>query len=135
MLGYLPVSTGYVFTREDGSPLHPDYITRHFEWLVRKAGLPPVRLHVLRHGASSLTYRATKDLKAVQSLLGAHQDAAVLRPILRELAGQAHLEGGNGFTYGLLHAAEAARAERAEHELPSAWKRMRKRKNTAWLMK
>ena len=55
-LGYLPVPTGYVFTREDGGPLHPDYITRHFEWLVRKAGLPPVRLHDLRHGAASLTY-------------------------------------------------------------------------------
>ena len=75
LLGYLPVSTGYVFTREDGAPLHPDYITRHFEWLVRKADLPPVRLHDLRHGAASLTYRATKDLKAVQSLLGHSQIA------------------------------------------------------------
>jgi hypothetical protein len=72
-LGYLPVPTGYVFTREDGGPLHPDSIARHFEWLVRKAGLPPVRLHDLRHGAASLTYRATKDLKAVQSLLGHSQ--------------------------------------------------------------
>ena len=72
-LGYLPVTTGFVFTREDGGPVHPDYITRRFEWLVRKAKLPPVRLHDLRHGAASLTYRATKDLKAVQSLLGHSQ--------------------------------------------------------------
>ena len=72
-LGYLPIATDYVFTREDGGPLHPDYITRHFEWLVRRAGVPPVRLHDLRHGAASLTYRATKDLKAVQSLLGHSQ--------------------------------------------------------------
>jgi integrase len=73
MLGYLPVPTGRVFTREDGSPIHPAYITSHFEWLVRRAGLPPVRLHDLRHGAASLTYRATKDLKAVQTLLGHSQ--------------------------------------------------------------
>ncbi|MGH3783545.1 MAG: CHAD domain-containing protein [Pseudonocardiaceae bacterium] len=79
--------------------------------------------------------RLKKALKSVQSLLGDHQDAGVLRPVLRELAGQAHLEGGNGFTYGLLHAAEAARAERAEHDLPAAWERMRIRKNTAWLTK
>jgi integrase len=32
--------------------------------------LPPVRLHDLRHGAASLTYRATKDLKLVSELLG-----------------------------------------------------------------
>jgi hypothetical protein len=32
--------------------------------------LPPIRLHDLRHGAASLTYRATKDLKLVSELLG-----------------------------------------------------------------
>jgi CHAD domain-containing protein len=106
-------------------------------------------LHETRKAAKRLRYaieavgptlgkpatRLKKALKYVQSLLGDHQDAAVLRPVLRELAGQAHLEGGNGFTYGLLYAAEAGRAERAEDGLASAWKRMRKRKNTAWLTK
>jgi CHAD domain-containing protein len=77
--------------------------------------------------------RLRKRLKSVQNLLGDHQDVAVSRPVLRELAGQAHIEGGNGFTYGLLYAAEAARADRAERDLPAAWKRMRKRKNIAWL--
>jgi len=104
-------------------------------------------LHETRKAAKRLRYateaigptlgkpatRLKKALKSVQSLLGDHQDAAVLRPVLRELAAQAHLEGGNGFTYGLLHATESARAERAEDGLASAWKRMRKRKNTAWL--
>jgi len=71
--------------------------------------------------------------KAVQDLLGEHQDTAVSRPVLRELGTQAHLEGGNGFTYGLMYATETARAERAENSLPSTWQRMRKRKNTAWL--
>ncbi|MDT5274535.1 MAG: hypothetical protein QOG95_1467 [Mycobacterium sp.] len=55
------------------------------------------------------------------------------RPVLRELAAKVHLDGGNGFTYGLMHATEAARAERAENNLSPAWKRMRKRKNIAWL--
>ena len=32
--------------------------------------LPPIRLHDLRHGAASLTYRATRDLKLVPELLG-----------------------------------------------------------------
>jgi hypothetical protein len=53
--------------------------------------------------------------------------------VLRELAAKVHLDGGNGFTYGLMHATEAARAERAENNLSPAWKRMRKRKNIAWL--
>ncbi|MGH3781477.1 MAG: CHAD domain-containing protein [Pseudonocardiaceae bacterium] len=104
-------------------------------------------LHETRKAAKRLRYateavqstlgkpakRLRKRLKAVQDLLGEHQDTAVSRPVLRELAAQAHLEGGNGFTYGLMYAAEAARAERAENNLPAMWKRMRKRKNVAWL--
>ncbi|MBV8993749.1 MAG: CYTH and CHAD domain-containing protein [Pseudonocardiales bacterium] len=106
-------------------------------------------LHETRKAAKRLRYateavqptlgkpatRLRKRLKAVQQLLGEHQDTAVSRPVLRELAAQAHLEGGNGFTYGLMHATEAARAEQAENNLPSTWKRMRKRKNTAWINK
>ncbi|HEX6402337.1 MAG TPA: CYTH and CHAD domain-containing protein [Pseudonocardiaceae bacterium] len=106
-------------------------------------------LHETRKAAKRLRYatetvqptlgkpatRLRKRLKAVQDLLGEHQDTAVSRPVLRELAAQAHLEGGNGFTYGLMYATETARAEQAENSLPSTWQRMRKRKNTAWLNK
>jgi integrase len=35
-----------------------------------RAGLPPIRLHDLRHTAASLTYLATRDLKLVSELLG-----------------------------------------------------------------
>jgi integrase len=44
---------GYVFTWPDGLPLRPDYLTSQFAFLARKAGLPPIRLHDLRHGAAS----------------------------------------------------------------------------------
>jgi integrase len=46
--------SGYVFTAPDGSPLHPDYLTRRFGRLVTDSGLPPVRPHDLRHGAAIL---------------------------------------------------------------------------------
>lgn len=108
-----------------------------------------LELHETRKAAKRLRYateavaptvgkpaaRLRKRLKAVQELLGEHQDTAVARPVLRELAAQAHLDGGNGFTYGLMYATEATRADQAENNLPAAWKRMRKRKNTAWLEK
>lgn len=106
-----------------------------------------VALHETRKAAKRLRYateavipalgkpakRLQRRLKKVQKLLGTHQDTAVSRPVLRELAAQAHLEGGNGFTYGLMHAVETARAQRAERELPAAWKHLRKPKNTRWL--
>ena len=43
--------SGLVFTREDGAPLRPGHISEHFAVLVRKAGLPPIRFHDLRHGS------------------------------------------------------------------------------------
>ena len=38
--------------------------------LAAQAGLPPVRLHDLRHGAATLALAAGADLKAVQDMLG-----------------------------------------------------------------
>ena len=48
------VEAGKVFTTEDGSPLNPERITDWFHELSAEAGVPPIRLHDLRHGAASL---------------------------------------------------------------------------------
>jgi hypothetical protein len=62
--------SGYVFTTADGTALHPDYLTRRFGRLVTDSGLPPVRLHDLRHGAACLAHAAGADLKTIQQQLG-----------------------------------------------------------------
>ena len=62
--------SGYVFTALDGGPLSPDYLTQTFTQLVRASGLPPVRLHDLRHGTTSLALAAGTDLKVVADQLG-----------------------------------------------------------------
>ena len=56
--------------RPDGSPLHPDYVSQRFRLLVVRSGLPPIRLHDLRHGAATLAHTADADLKTVQDQLG-----------------------------------------------------------------
>ena len=67
------------------------------------------------------TRKLRKRVKAVQSLLGDHHDTVVARAVLRELGGQAQVEGGNGFTFGVLYAEERAAARALEDRLPSAW--------------
>jgi integrase len=64
------VPSGYVFTDTDGGPLSPDYLTRTFRNLIAENGMPPVRLHDLRHGAASLALAAGADLKVVADQLG-----------------------------------------------------------------
>jgi hypothetical protein len=55
-------AVGYVFGA-DGRPCDPDRLTRQFRALAEATGLPPIRLHDLRHGAASLSLAAGNDLK------------------------------------------------------------------------
>jgi integrase len=59
----------YVFTDPHGAPVKPSHVTHRFT-AVRVSGLPPVRLHDLRHGAATLALAAGVDLKTVQAMLG-----------------------------------------------------------------
>ncbi|MEU6470797.1 CYTH and CHAD domain-containing protein [Streptomyces massasporeus] len=62
-----------------------------------------------------------KSMKALQNLLGEHQDSVMARGALRELSAVAHAAGESAFTYGLLHEREEQRALRVEAELPGFW--------------
>lgn len=64
------VETGRTWTQENGESLHPDWISRRFTRLVELSGLPPVRLHDLRHLAATLSLLAGNDIKVVQEKLG-----------------------------------------------------------------
>ncbi|WP_367131539.1 CHAD domain-containing protein [Saccharothrix sp. HUAS TT1] len=77
-------------------------------------------------GKQAAKYR--KKLKAVQELLGEHQDGVVARPVLRELGAKAQLDGENGFTFGLLHGLETAAAQRVEDRFPAVWRDLGKPK-------
>lgn len=65
--GSARVGTGMVFTQEDGSWLHPGKVTDLFERLVAASGLPPIRLHDLRHGAATLMLAAGIDVKKTEA--------------------------------------------------------------------
>ncbi|MFM9613496.1 tyrosine-type recombinase/integrase [Streptomyces niveiscabiei] len=84
--------TGRIFVAEDGTWLHPAKVTAMFTRLVEEAGLPPVRLHDLRHLAATLALLARIDPKVVSEMLG-HSDSAIMRDIyqtvLEEIAREA----------------------------------------------
>ncbi len=62
--------TGLVFGREDGTPLHPDRVTKLFDAHVRASGLPRIRLHDLRHTHATIALRAGVHPKIVSERLG-----------------------------------------------------------------
>jgi integrase len=61
---------GLVFCRYDGSPLHPDHVTRRFRTLVGQTDLPSIRLHDLRHTYATLALQAGVHPKVVSERLG-----------------------------------------------------------------
>lgn len=69
-LGPAWVESGRVFTQPDGSALRPSWIGDRFEKLCVAAGLPPIRLHDLRHTAATLMLPAGTDMKVIQEVFG-----------------------------------------------------------------
>jgi integrase len=68
--------SGYVFTCEDGTPLHPHSLTDAFERRVRSLDVPVIRLHDLRHTCAALLLQAEVHPKVVQEMLG-HSSIAI----------------------------------------------------------
>ncbi|HWL38001.1 MAG TPA: tyrosine-type recombinase/integrase [Frankiaceae bacterium] len=62
--------TGLVFTNEDGTALSPDFVSRRFQALCRKAGVPVIRLHDLRHTSATLGLLAGVSIKAISARVG-----------------------------------------------------------------
>jgi CHAD domain-containing protein len=77
--------------------------------------------------------RLVKRLTALQDVLGAHQDANTADDRLRELGIQAHLDGENAFTYGLLYANQRQAGARSLEDLPAARARADHPDVRAWL--
>jgi CHAD domain-containing protein len=77
--------------------------------------------------------RFAKRMKAVQSVLGDHQDAVTARAVAREIGVQAHLAGENAFSFGLLNERAHRDALEYQRQARSTWKRASRHKARRWL--
>jgi CHAD domain-containing protein len=64
----------------------------------------------------------TRRMKAVQSLLGEHQDSVICRDALAGAARRARAAGEDVFPYGALDELERRRSAAAEERLPAVWR-------------
>jgi CHAD domain-containing protein len=77
--------------------------------------------------------RLVRRLRALQEVLGTHQDATTAANRLLALAAQAHLDGENAFTYGVLHAHQLQAGRRSLDDLPEARRRASRPAVRDWL--
>jgi integrase len=68
--------TGLVVTHEDGTSINPRLFSSWFAQHARAAGLPPIRLHDLRHSYATAALSAGIPAKVVSERLG-HANIAI----------------------------------------------------------
>ena len=66
----------FVIRQEDGSPLHPDSMTRKWSRFLKDNNLPHIRLHDLRHSNATALIQAGVNPRVVQQRLG-HSDVNI----------------------------------------------------------
>jgi integrase len=59
-----------VFTTGLGTPIEPRNINRHLTGVLRRAGLPYLRVHDLRHACATLLLLQGERLEVIQEVLG-----------------------------------------------------------------
>ena len=100
-------AAGHVFTDPRGRPLRPGHVTNTFRTQVTSSGLPPVRLHDLRHGAATLALAAGVDLKTVHDMLG-HSTIVTTADIYTSVLPQIRRPAAESIADLVLRAAPAA---------------------------
>jgi integrase len=76
-VGSLWQENGLIFASEVGKPLDRRYVTKHrFKPLLKRAGLPQVRFHDLRHTCATLLLSKNVNPKVVSEMLG-HASIAI----------------------------------------------------------
>jgi len=63
-------TAGWMFTDGRGEPIHPHAMSQTFERIARRAGVPVIRLHDLRHTHGTLLIAAGVPVKVVSERLG-----------------------------------------------------------------
>jgi integrase len=59
-----------VFAAEDGTMLHPEWMTKEFMRRAKATGLPTIRLHDLRHSYASSALAAGVPIEVLSKRLG-----------------------------------------------------------------
>jgi len=67
---------GLISTEADGTPIHPQVMSRRFRAIVAAAGLPAIRFHDVRHTYATAALAAGVPVKVLSSRLG-HADVSV----------------------------------------------------------
>lgn len=94
LLGTAYHETDYVCRWSDGRVMTCDYLSRGFKRLLQRNGLPPVRLHDLRHSCASYMLKMGCSMKEIADWLG-HADIKTAMNVYAHLDAEAKMNVAN----------------------------------------
>jgi integrase len=83
--------SGKLFVRGDGTPVNPDWVSHEFRRLCARIGLPPIRVHDLRHVSATLMLQAKVDIKVVSHNHG-HAHTSITRDLYQTVSREMAME-------------------------------------------
>ena len=69
LFGDTYIESEYIFVWQDGKLYRPDYVTRAFQRMLKRSGIPQMRYHDLRHSTASILHDKGWSLKDIQDWL------------------------------------------------------------------
>ncbi len=97
---------GLVFADGLGRPLHPNALNRKFAEIIRRAGLPVIRFHDLRHTCATIMLAQGVHPKIVQELLG-HTDISMTMNLYSHVTTDMQQEAADAIDRAISGAREA----------------------------
>lgn len=76
----------HVCTWPDGRSLQPDYVSQHFNQVLKKNNFRVIRYHDLRHTAGSMLLQKGIDIKTIQHFLGHSQASTTVNIYLHSIS-------------------------------------------------
>ena len=84
----------YIFPSPNGGPMAPDSMLKMLHRVLKRAGLPMLRMHDLRHTFATLALQNGVDIKTVSSMLG-HFSAGFTLDTYTHVTTPAQIEAAN----------------------------------------
>ncbi len=87
-------NSAYVFPSPTGGPIFPDSVLHMLHRVLKRAGLPKIRFHDMRHTFATLALQNSVDIKTVSGMLG-HYSAGFTLDTYAHVATQAQRQAAN----------------------------------------
>ena len=87
-------SDAYIFPSPNGGPISPDSVQNMLNRVLKRAGLPKIRVHDLRHTFATLALQNGVDIKTVSGMLG-HYSAGFTLDTYTHVTTPAQIEAAN----------------------------------------